>query len=160
MHSTYATIGYSDPSLMIIAMDDLPDCVVAAYREDDVANQRYHRLKIYRDDAYEPTEIIGIGDDAPAPQLVTRLGQNYPNPFNPRTAVDVEVSATGQVSLTVYDVTGRAVRRLVKGVLMAGRYKFEWDGRNELGERAASGVYICRLETGGKAMSRKMIMIR
>lgn len=90
----------------------------------------------------------------------TRLFQNVPNPFNPRTVIRYEVAHTGDVSLVVYDVTGRAVRRLVSGLVIEGPHSVDWDGRNDAGDRVSSGVYFYRLTTGTTTLTRKMIVLK
>ncbi len=75
----------------------------------------------------------------------TVLLPNYPNPFNPETWIPYELEEKAQVHIELYDVRGELVRTLDLGVQPRGRYTSRqkathWDGRNQLGERAASGV--------------------
>ncbi|HID55669.1 TPA: hypothetical protein EYP37_04005, partial [Candidatus Poribacteria bacterium] len=77
----------------------------------------------------------------------TVLLPNYPNPFNPETWIPFRLSEDGDVVIRIYDAVGRLVKKLELGYLRAGYYTSRhsaayWDGRNELGERVASGVYI------------------
>jgi hypothetical protein len=93
------------------------------------------------------------------------LGQNYPNPFNPVTKIEywVPEGARGgraDVHLVVYDVRGARVRTLVAGPRAAGRYVAEWDGRDEAGAPAGSGIYFCRMTTTGFASTRKMVLLK
>nr|HQV33022.1 choice-of-anchor D domain-containing protein [Calditrichia bacterium] len=89
------------------------------------------------------------------------LGQNYPNPFNPTTTIEFGV-AQGPlpVSLRLYDITGKQVRVLVDEVMEAGSYQVEWDGRNDLGEKVASGVYIYQMKVQGFVQTRKLMMLK
>jgi len=68
------------------------------------------------------------------------------------------------VLLTVYDMLGREVKQLVNGSLAAGRHSVQWDGSNERGEKAASGVYFYRLQAFGHTHSftqlRRMLLIK
>ena len=80
------------------------------------------------------------------------LLQNYPNPFNPETWIPYQLSEDSAVSISIYDTTGRVVRTLSLGFQSAGFYNSRsraayWDGRNELGERVASGIYFYQLTT-------------
>ena len=75
-----------------------------------------------------------------------KLDQNYPNPFNPDTRIKFQLYQRGIVKLTVYDLLGREVRRLVDEEKEPGEYVVLWDGRYGRGESASSGVYLCRLE--------------
>ena len=82
--------------------------------------------------------------------IQTSLLSNYPNPFNPETWIPFRLAEDATVTLTIYDVDGRVVRGLDIGHQRAGVYETRnkaiyWDGRNDLGERVASGVYFYHL---------------
>lgn len=81
----------------------------------------------------------------------TALMQNYPNPFNPDTWIPYQLKEGTDVSIVIYDATGRIVRRLDIGHKYAGVYRTQdraahWDGRNEAGEPVASGAYFVVLK--------------
>jgi C1A family cysteine protease/putative hemolysin len=89
------------------------------------------------------------------------LGPNTPNPFNPETTISFVLPDRAAVSLIICDSTGRVVRRLLNGeVKPSGRGAVIWDGRDDSGARAASGVYFCRLESKGRVLSRKMVLLK
>jgi hypothetical protein len=88
------------------------------------------------------------------------LAQNVPNPFNPLTSIKFTIAEDAHVTLAVYDVGGRRVRTLVDRNLKASFYRIDWDGRNESGRTAASGIYFYRLQAGSFVQSRKMILLR
>jgi hypothetical protein len=92
------------------------------------------------------------------------LDQNYPNPFNPTTTISFTLSAASAagraVSLTVYNVLGQRVATLIDEPLSAGRYEIQWDGRNEAGQRVASGLYLYRLVAGEHHETRKMVLLK
>lgn len=89
------------------------------------------------------------------------LQQNYPNPFNPATAISYQLAAASNVEITIYNTLGQKVRTLVNEARKpAGYYRAEWDGRNDAGAAAASGVYLYRLHAGGFIKVRKMLLIR
>jgi subtilisin family serine protease len=69
---------------------------------------------------------------------------NYPNPFNPSTTVRYDIPEASTVSLIIYDVMGREVRRLVDGIIEPGYHSVLWDARNTSGDEVSSGVYIYR----------------
>jgi hypothetical protein len=79
---------------------------------------------------------------------------------NPATTSRLEftIPRAGHVTLTIYDVQGRAVRTLVDQPAAAGTFAAQWDGRAESGERAAAGVYFARLSTGEKTASKKIVL--
>ena len=85
-----------------------------------------------------------------------RLGDSYPNPFNPAVVIPLDLAkdAAG-VSLMVYDVLGRRVRQVWDGPLGAGRHRFVWDGRDEVGKVVAAGVYIYKVEIDGQVEAKK-----
>ena len=93
----------------------------------------------------------------------TALLANYPNPFNPETWIPYQLSKPADVTLTIYDIKGRVVRALDLGHRRAGLYQNRsraayWDGRNAVGEPAASGVYFYTLTAGDFSATRKMLI--
>jgi hypothetical protein len=94
------------------------------------------------------------------------LSQNFPNPFNPTTRIEYWVpDSAGQsggapVSLAIYDVRGARVRTLVDARQPSGRYRVEWDGRDNGGTPVGSGVYFYRLSTTHFAGTRKMLLLK
>ncbi|MBC8277472.1 MAG: DUF362 domain-containing protein [FCB group bacterium] len=85
---------------------------------------------------------------------------NFPNPFNQSTRISFQLERDADVRLEVFDISGCLVKRLVEGRYSPGIHSAVWDGNNSGGISAASGAYICRLTTGGKSISRRMVLIR
>ena len=85
---------------------------------------------------------------------------NFPNPFNPETAIRIALPEAGRVTLIVYSTTGQAVATLAEGTMAAGVHTFNWDGRDDSGHDAASGVYLCRLSTEAGETVRRMTLVR
>jgi outer membrane protein assembly factor BamB len=86
------------------------------------------------------------------------LYQNYPNPFNPTTTIKFSVPNVGtthELSLRVYDILGREVQTLLHKPMQPGSYEVEFDESN-----LTSGVYFYVLETGGKRLSKKMLLVK
>jgi len=138
-------------------------------------------------DAYE-TALNGATGIAARPSRVRPdavLYQNSPNPFVPsvsgktaiRFRVDAREAGPGEtglgsqtspgnpggeraVTLAVYDVSGRLVRRLVEGRRGPGEYQAEWNGLDDRGVAVSSSVYYYRLSVGGFSASKKMVLIR
>ncbi len=95
----------------------------------------------------------------------TELLANYPNPFNPETWIPYRLAEDAFVTLTIYDGSGRLVRTLDVGHQVAAVYESRskaiyWDGKNELGERVASGVYFYHLSAGDYSATRRMLVIK
>ena len=93
----------------------------------------------------------------------TALLPNYPNPFNPETWIPYQLAEPAEVTLRIYTAGGATIRTLSVGHRPAGTYKHPqdaiyWDGKNEIGESVASGVYFYTLSTGNFAATRKMLM--
>ncbi len=91
---------------------------------------------------------------------VYQLFQNYPNPFNPITTIRFDLPEATDVQLVVYDIAGRRIATLMNGYVSAGEHRVVWDGRDDAGNRVASGVYIYRLQAGEFVASRKMLLVR
>ena len=95
----------------------------------------------------------------------TELLANYPNPFNPETWIPYRLSEDAFVTLTVYDGSGHVVRTLEVGHRIASAYESQskaihWDGRNNVGEQVASGVYFFTLTAGDYSATRKMMILK
>jgi len=89
------------------------------------------------------------------------LHNNYPNPFNPQTTIPVEIPARSIIALTVYNILGQKVRTLYSGEIDAGRFWFEWDGRDENKKTVSTGVYFYQLKSQqGASFVRKMILAK
>jgi len=93
------------------------------------------------------------------------LLQNYPNPFNPETWLPYELAESVEVTLQIYDVSGKVVRSLRLGQKPAGVYvdkerAIYWDGRDEKGEQVSSGIYFYRLQAGSFTGVRKMVILK
>ena len=95
----------------------------------------------------------------------TALLRNYPNPFNPETWIPYQLAESAEVTLTIYDMNGQLVQRLEVGHQAAGMYQSRsravyWDGRNQLGESVASGLYFYTLTTGDFTATRRMLILK
>ena len=89
---------------------------------------------------------------APVP-VRFHLDQNTPNPFTETTEIRYTLAQAASVQLTVYDVEGRVVARLVEAWQKAGSYRLTWDARG-----LSSGVYLCRLSAGAFTTTRQMVL--
>jgi hypothetical protein len=95
----------------------------------------------------------------------TELLPNYPNPFNPETWIPFRLAEDALVTLTIYDTTGKVVRAIDIGHKPAAVYESRakaiyWDGRNNLGERIASGIYFYNLTANDFSSTRKMLILK
>ncbi|MBK9303522.1 MAG: right-handed parallel beta-helix repeat-containing protein [bacterium] len=90
----------------------------------------------------------------------SRLLGNHPNPFNPSTTIVFALDAPGAALVRITDVSGRTVATLTLGDLPAGRHEAVWDGRDDAGRPAPSGVYMYELQALGLQHTRRMILIK
>ena len=88
------------------------------------------------------------------------LSQNYPNPFNPNTTIDYSLEQADHVEIAIFDALGQKIRTLVNAHQRAGFYRLQWDGKTDKGTRAASGVYIYRLQTTSHRESRQLTLLK
>ena len=95
----------------------------------------------------------------------TSLLPNYPNPFNPETWIPYQLAEPADVTLTIYAVDGQIIRQLALGYQTPGMYQTRsraayWDGKNEVGEQVASGVYFYTLTAGDFTATRRMLILK
>lgn len=93
------------------------------------------------------------------------LLQNFPNPFNPETWIPYQLKEASDVTIRIFDLSGKIVRTLFLGEKPADFYVTKdsaayWDGRNDFGERVASGVYFYQLHAGENSAMRKMLILK
>jgi hypothetical protein len=88
------------------------------------------------------------------------LLQNYPNPFNAGTEIKFHLPQRTRVSLQIFNVRGELVRTLVNQEHEPGQYRVHWDGKNEQGADAASGIYVYRLSTPSWKSSMKLTFVK
>lgn len=98
------------------------------------------------------TGISNINLEVPASYT---LSQNYPNPFNPETNIKFSISQSGNVKLTVFDITGKEVESLVNEKLSAGTYAYNFNTSN-----LPSGTYFYKIETDNFVETKKMVLIK
>ncbi|MFH1681863.1 MAG: FlgD immunoglobulin-like domain containing protein [Candidatus Eisenbacteria bacterium] len=104
-------------------------------------------------------EDRGCAGEAPAAGSALRLAV-APNPFRGSAEIAFTLPRTGPADVAIYNLKGERVRLLAGGVLPAGPHRLAWDGRNESGSPAASGVYFCRVRTGEELQTRKVLLAR
>jgi len=136
----------------------LPADEGTSFRDNSVRPGTVYRYQLGAID--EDGEYLSPVISLKTPAAVTALYQNFPNPFNPTTTISFYLSRPGRVSLAIYDVAGRSVRRLVDENLTFGRTDVEWDGRDDNGTEVGSGVYFYRLKAGDKVITRKLTLLK
>jgi hypothetical protein len=103
----------------------------------------------------------GAPEDAGDPSGGIVLVQNIPNPFRSETLIRLAVPAGGrEISLKVYDVTGREIKTLLDCEQVAGVRTISWDGTSATGDKVAAGLYFLRLDTPEVRLLRKIVLVR
>ena len=141
----------------------------------DMAYQPGMRRQVYEGLARQPAELAAFARLGQAMLVVVDeraweilpgrpiLHQNAPNPFNASTVIPFLVPVglgDAEIALRIYNLSGQVVRELRVDAPGAGEHRLSWDGRDEFGRAAASGVYVYRLEAREWAVHRRMLLLR
>lgn len=85
------------------------------------------------------------------------LAQNYPNPFSNETSITYKLNEPTDVSIRIYNILGQEIRRINIGEKFKGIHGISWDGKDNFGTKAATGIYFYMLQAGKETQVRKMI---
>ena len=107
----------------------------------------------------QATAIDPFDDDETLPRDLAILG-NFPNPFNSSTMISFYVPDRQPISVKVYNALGQNVKTLLNREFLSGSQTVAWDGTNEAGRLATSGLYFCRISDGNELKMSKMLFIR
>lgn len=108
---------------------------------------------------FVPTGVLGVGDPAGG-TLPGRLAPALPNPFSRSTTLRFTLPRESGAELSVLDVSGRQVRRLMSGSLPAGPHEVAWDGLDDTGLRLPPGVYLVRLTAGARTETGRVVLLQ
>ena len=86
--------------------------------------------------------------------------QPFPNPFNPKTTLTFDLPEKREVVLQIFNVNGRLVQTLIRSKLTAGRYSFDWEGKDKNGILVTSGVYFIQIEIGSFRSIKKVLLVK
>jgi hypothetical protein len=106
---------------------------------------------------FNPTPVAKPKKELPS---TFSLSQNHPNPFNPSTMIEYALPQNAEVSLVIYNVLGQKVKTLVNEFQTAGFKSVEWDGKDEMGNVTATGIYFYKLMAGDYTQTKKMVMLK
>lgn len=144
--------------LRLFSSIDSLNSSVSGYFYDTSANILYVKTSANADSEYsiliDSVGLNSIEQNSSIPSGY-KLEQNFPNPFNPTTTISYELSATGYVTLKVYDLLGREVRTLVRETERPGRHEVSFDG-----SRLSSGIYLLQLTSGSFRQSKAMVLLK
>ncbi|MBD3367034.1 MAG: T9SS type A sorting domain-containing protein [Candidatus Eisenbacteria bacterium] len=113
-----------------------------------------------RDVANAPLDWTVTAGGGADEQLELAFLPPTPNPTNGDAELAFSLVEKGDAVVSIFDASGRLVRRFVEPGLEPGRHTLRWDGRGREGRETASGVYFCVLEAGDRRMSRKLVVLR
>ncbi len=104
-------------------------------------------------------EGVATGEMPEAPVL-TGISSIYPNPFNPETNIRFSLQNPSVVKLDIFNVRGQKVRSLVSQRFDSGNHTVTWNGRDDYGKSASTGIYYLRMQTGSRSFVKKMMMVK
>ena len=113
----------------------------------------------YRQYTYTYHTLLDVLDDSSIPTVFT-LHQNYPNPFNPVTNIRYDLQSNQHVTLTIYDLNGREINRLVNMNQPAGHKSIQWNATDMQGKPVSAGVYLYQIQAGAFIETRKMVLLK
>ena len=103
--------------------------------------------------------LLDVLDDSSIPTVFT-LHQNYPNPFNPITTLRYDLPENSYVNVTVYDMLGRQVKKLINQTQDAGFKSVIWNATNDYGKPVSAGVYLYQIQAGEFLQTKKMVLLK
>lgn len=130
-----------------------------SFRDNQCEGGKNFRYRVFVSDN-DGTRLLFETNPVIAHPLSAMLLQNIPNPFNPNTDIRYYLPERTLVQLSIYDLSGRLIATLEKGIRDKGYHTGRWNGRDANGNIVSSGVYFYRLRAGKKSFSRKMVLLR
>jgi hypothetical protein len=94
------------------------------------------------------------------PPVKFKLSQNYPNPFNSQTTIPFEIDTDDNIKLTIYDINGRVIKKLINRFTKEWKNEVIWIGDDDFGKQVSSGLYFYRIEAGEFLDVKKMVLIK
>jgi len=149
-----------------LTLDSYEEHIYYSYIEDGLEVGEYSvtaGLHLPADMTNETEPIYIAVNQAFSPDVnVNSLYQlkNYPNPFNPETTIYFELVEKGPVTLSIYDMKGNHVKKLVDSFWDIGNHQVIWNGYHDDGSQAASGIYLYKLRSGRASSTKKMILMK
>jgi hypothetical protein len=137
-----AVTGKNSESLALISTF-MPDSPYAAYR-----------LTLHELGSGDTGVSDGVTDSG------ALLAGAFPNPSHGEATIRLSLPSTAEVSLSIYDVSGRLVRTLSDGPMPAGERDIVWNGRDDAGREVAAGLYFVRVETENHTETGKLALLR
>ncbi len=149
-----------DASFHLLSWVKHPD---STYIDKDIDPQAHY--------LYAVTAIDSFGNESDFSNIVNTqtelsptdalfLHQNYPNPFNPTTTLSYKLPESSHVKLSIYNIKGQEIKKLVNEFQTAGEYTIKWNGLDKNGLKVASGIYFYKIKAGDFSMFKRMTITR
>jgi hypothetical protein len=154
-------------NMQIIPATNTSETTVYTYVDENVEPGTYHYWLEYVDldltSGFHGPVTITLEEEPVLPPEVyaTRLQQNFPNPFNPETTIKYSLeNDVENMSIKIYNILGQEVRTLKSGPHAKGEFTVVWDGRDNSGRNATSGIYFYRMSTPTYNQVHKMMLLK
>lgn len=142
---------YTYPVIWDTDNDNILECSFAVYDYPNFSGYQYIIMN---------TEVVTSLNKSSSVPKGFKVKQNYPNPFNPSTTFEYSIDQADNVVVQVIDIKGEVINTLVDDYKSSGKYDIRWNGTNSTGSRVSSGPYFYRVVSGGKSITRKMVLIK
>ncbi len=140
--------------ILVLAEDPTNDWVNDVAPNDDAS---FRNVYNYGNPLGDPTGVESRPVVQPSDFL---LAQNYPNPFNPTTTIEFSLDKTQHVVIDVYNILGSKIATLFNGIQNSGTHQVVWNGRNQSGLMAPTGIYFYRIQGEKNVKIKKMILAK
>jgi hypothetical protein len=138
LEATYFNSTDQTVSFGLLSTDEMMALFGLFYTGDQLSN--------HDEDGYIPSAFL--------------LHDNYPNPFNPVTNLEYDLQKEAFVSVTIYDMLGNQVTKLINQFQNSGRKSIQWDATNNKGQSVSAGVYLYRIQAGNYHETKKMVLLK
>lgn len=160
-------VTYSWTAPADITLDD-PTAMTPVFIAPEVSEETEYAFSLIVSDGSffsDPDEVIVtvMMADASDDQILAgniRNLKNYPNPFNPETTISFNLQEDSDLSITIYNIKGTAVKEIHNGRVPAGNHNYIWNGIDQENNAAASGIYYYKIQTENSSASGKMILMK
>ncbi len=154
----------SVPAAFVLQLIDVELKIAQDLREEAryvYASSRQGKAKSFRLLAGSPDFVAQNSAEALAIPATFELSQNFPNPFNPTTTIRYGLPQAARVTITIFNLLGEEVTTLLEDEQKAAGYHLAlWNGRNQAGKPASSGVYLYRIQAGSFTQTRKLALVK
>jgi len=158
---TLNTVSTEEDGIPVLALE-IGEELFIIMEMDDIQNTELDLNglinKMRSDGEIDDSLVLGNSESG-LPRQAGLIGA-APNPFNPSTTISYYIPDSRHVDLSIFDISGRLVDRLVSQTMTAGEYSVVWHGTDSRGSRVASGVYFYRMTAGSLVDTKRMILIK